>query len=249
DLVQPSFTHHHTNGSYTHTAVRLRFKEGTLNFDIRNRKAADGFLAFLKATPEKLQAWQAQGALARKVDELDWIQGWLAHEAKRIQDPRRDEGDELAPRVVAKLKDPIAGRTGAALPAWEQRLLTPSGRRVASLVIAGLVTATSLAANLLATDAHWWDHANGTRSPEDYRVYLELGPLQLHKKEAIEREDDRTYELALEAKSATPLRAYRQSHASGRHVSEAKEAIQALYRAAEEQYAAKTSEKADAQAA
>src|SRR5205823_2464604 len=36
ELTHPNVTHHHTNGAYTHTAVRLRFLNGALNFDIRS---------------------------------------------------------------------------------------------------------------------------------------------------------------------------------------------------------------------
>ncbi|MEZ0229752.1 MAG: hypothetical protein ACAI25_14085, partial [Planctomycetota bacterium] len=233
DLVNPAFTHHHTNGSYTHTAVRLQFKDGHLDFDIRSKAAADQLLAFLRATPERLQRWIQDGSIAQKIQDYDWIQTFLI-ETGKVQVASEDPN---APRVKATPKyDSDVKNLAPVVPAWETFLLTTKGQMLGALTVAAVVTTLSYGMNLYAVDSWLWHNAESGRYPDAYKSYLAMGPLQLHHAAAEQGYDDTSFYQAEHAKSASALRGYRKAFPKGRHESEAKEKVQKLYVAAEEQY-------------
>ncbi len=247
DLVNPSFTHHHTNGAYTHTAIKIQFKDGMLEFDIRNRHSAESLIAFLKATPEKLQRWLTDGSIATKIAELDWIQTFLIETGKA--EAFEQGGDPSKPVVKAKPKyDSDIKMLAPVVPAWEAFLLTTKGQMIAALTLATFVTTVSYFANLYSVDEKLWTSARKVNDPALYKSYLVTAPLKWHKTEAEQRYDDSSFERAVKSKSATPLRAYRKEFPQGRHATEAKEAVEKLYVAAEEQYLTHT-EKAKPEAA
>jgi hypothetical protein len=213
DLQKPEITHHHHNGSYTHTSFVFSYTTGALNFDIRNRARADAFITYLQATNGLLRGWAESGEIDQKIREFDWI---------------------------TAATQPAPEQKKQALPAGRGLLRSGWMKLGLSGLLTLLITGFAWGGNLVQNEMHHWDRACRYDGASDYDYYLHRGPLQWHAAEAIKRKDDSAFKDAVRARTAGALRTYRQNYPTGLHRDEARDAIRALYAAAETAYLEKS---------
>jgi len=212
ELVDHQVTHHLRNGAYQYTAFQFKYKSGTLSFTLGSRSQADGLMEYLRGSGAVIQMWAQTGTAEEQIRTYDWI--------------------SQAAEAAAKADAPHP-RKGLLHSGWAKFGLSCAAGLAYGFALFGI--------NLVVHEMKDWSYATHENLPVSYEVYINYSPFGWHKKEAAIRFDDRTYEVAVAAKTAGALRGYLKKFPSGRHLQDARQGLVELYKRAEEGYLAKAS--------
>ena len=218
DLQDVSITHNLTNGVYQNTFFSFKFSDGPLFFSMSPKATAESLRQFLRQSPETVRAWHTQGTLNNHIATLDWITPAAKSAAMYALATKRSVWFKPA----FKLGFSAAAALILALAAW------------------GI--------DFIEVDASLWYQATVRDTPEYYVAYLSQSPLGWHRAEAEVRRDDADFKRCARSGLASSFREYLASFPNGRHATEAREGVRALYEKAERDYLSKA-DKADPQAA